>query len=98
MRRFATSALLLCVVAISASAQDARPAGVEAIRPPVAAKQPSVTTIHGYTRTDEYAWLRDRSNPAVRQYLEAENAYTAAVMKPTESLQGRLYDEMVARV
>ncbi|CAN5905030.1 oligopeptidase B [soil metagenome] len=98
MRRLAITGLLLCAVAIAAHAQDTRQAGAGAVKPPVAARQPTVTTIHGYTRTDEYSWLRDRSNPAVREYLEAENAYTAAIMKPTEPLQKRLYDEMVSRV
>ena len=99
MRRFvASTTLLLCTVALSAQSQSVQLATDASVKPPVAAKQPQVSTIHGYTRTDEYFWLRDRSNPAVRQYLEAENAYTASVMKPTESLQKQLYDEMVARV
>ena len=34
----------------------------------------------------------------MKQYLEAENAYTAAKMKHTEALQKTLYDEMVSRV
>jgi oligopeptidase B len=66
--------------------------------PPAAARRPQVTKIHGYTRTDDYFWLRDKTNPEVRQHLEAENAYTEALMKPTEALQKKLYDEMVARV
>ena len=99
MRRlFATSQLLLCTVAFSGFAQEAQLSADASAKPPVARKEPKVSTIHGYTRTDDYFWLRDRGNPAVRQYLEAENAYTAAVMKPTEPLQVRLYDEMVGRV
>ncbi|HEY2378718.1 MAG TPA: S9 family peptidase [Gemmatimonadaceae bacterium] len=65
---------------------------------PVANAQPYVTHIHGYTRTDNYFWLREKSNPAVRAYLEAENAYTDAAMKPTEALQHQLYDEMLRRI
>jgi len=65
---------------------------------PVAAKRPQVTKIHGYTRVDDYFWLREKTNPEVRQHLEAENAYTEALMKPTEALQKKLYDEMVARI
>jgi oligopeptidase B len=64
----------------------------------MAAKKPQVSKIHGNTRVDDYFWLRDKTNPAVKQYLEAENAYTAALMKPTEALQQKLYDEMVARI
>src|ERR1035437_999288 len=55
--------------------------------PPVADRQPHTTSIHGYTLTDDYFWLRQKTNPAVRSYLETENAYTATVMKPTEALQ-----------
>jgi oligopeptidase B len=42
--------------------------------------------------------MRDKSNPEVRAYLEEENAYTDAVMKPTESLQAKLYTEMLGRI
>src|SRR4051794_30522288 len=100
MRRVAISlALPLCVLATPLAAQVAQNGSpADASRPPSAAKQPKVSKIHGYTRVDDYFWLRDKNNPAVRQYLEGENAYTAAMMKPTEPLQQRLYDEMVARV
>ena len=47
---------------------------------------------------DNYFWLRDKPNPEVRAYLEAENAYTDAVMKPTEAFQKKLYDEMLGRI
>jgi oligopeptidase B len=61
-------------------------------------REPRVTEIHGYTLTDEYFWLRDRSNPEVLAYLEAENAYTAQVMQPTRDLQEALYNEMLGRI
>ena len=66
--------------------------------PPVAKKVPHTTEINGRTLTDNYFWLRDKPNPEVRAYLEAENAYTDAVMKPTEPFQKKLYDEMLSRV
>src|SRR6266851_2179054 len=47
---------------------------------------------------DNYFWLRDKKNPEVKAYLEAENAYTDAMMKPTEGLQKKLYDEMLSRI
>ncbi|MFY9733347.1 MAG: S9 family peptidase, partial [Candidatus Acidiferrales bacterium] len=47
---------------------------------------------------DNYYWLRDKANPEVKAYLESENAYTDAVMKPTEPLQKTLYDEMLGRI
>ena len=66
--------------------------------PPVAKKVPKTTEINGRTLVDNYFWLRDKPNPEVKAYLEAENAYTDAVMKPTEAFQKRLYDEMLSRV
>ena len=66
--------------------------------PPVAKKVPHVTEINGQKLVDNYFWLRDKPNPEVRAYLEAENAYTDAVMKPTEAFQKKLYDEMLGRV
>jgi oligopeptidase B len=85
--------------AVAANAQVATPTPQStALRAPVAAKHAHTTQIHGYTLTDDYFWLREKANPAVREYLEAENAYTAAVMKPTEALQQQLYDEMLRRI
>ncbi|MGH7655968.1 MAG: S9 family peptidase [Gemmatimonadaceae bacterium] len=66
--------------------------------PPVAKAVPSSATLHGELRSDDYAWLRDRENPDVIAYLEAENAYTAAEMRHTEPLQKTLFDEMLARI
>src|SRR5579863_3920338 len=66
--------------------------------PPVAKKVPHTTEINGRTLVDNYFWLRDKPNPEVRAYLEAENAYTDAVMKPTEAFQKKLYGEMLGRI
>jgi oligopeptidase B len=66
--------------------------------PPVAKRVPKVDEIHGERRVDDYFWLRDKANPDVKAYLDAENAYTAAIMKPTERFQQKLYDEMLARI
>src|SRR6266478_2961197 len=66
--------------------------------PPVAKREPKVTEINGQKLVDNYFWLRDKKNPGVKAYLDAENVYTDAVMKPTEPLQKRLYDEMLSRI
>jgi oligopeptidase B len=66
--------------------------------PPVAKKVPKVTDINGHKLVDNYFWLRDKQNPDVKAYLEAENAYTDAVLKPTAPLQKKLYDEMLGRI
>ena len=67
-------------------------------RPPAATKRPKEITVHEDTRVDNYYWLREKTSPEVITYLEAENRYTAQVMKHTEGLQRRLYDEMVGRI
>jgi oligopeptidase B len=66
--------------------------------PPVAKKEPKMTEINGHKLVDNYYWLREKKNPDVKAYLEAENAYTDVVMKPTEPLQKKLYDEMLSRI
>jgi len=67
-------------------------------KPPVAKTVPKTTEINGRTLVDNYFWLRDKPNPEVAAYLQAENAYTDAVMKPTDGLQKKLYDEMLGRI
>jgi oligopeptidase B len=67
-------------------------------KPPVAKIVPHVTEVNGHKMVDNYFWLRDKPNPEVRAYLEAENVYTDAVMKSTEPFQKKLYDEMLSRV
>ena len=66
--------------------------------PPMAKRETRVTRIHGYTLKDDYFWLRDKGNPEVLKYLEAENAYTEQMMQPTKALQETLYTEMLGRI
>jgi oligopeptidase B len=67
-------------------------------KPPVADARPKVLETHGDRRVDPYYWLRDKGNHEVIAHLEAENAYTDAVMAPTTDLQETLYHEIVGRV
>ena len=66
--------------------------------PPNCKKIPHQISFHGRTWEDPYFWLRERENPEVFEYLNAENAYTEAVMKDTAPLQEKLYQEMLARI
>jgi oligopeptidase B len=66
--------------------------------PPVAPVRHTEKKLHGHTLIDDYAWLRDKEDPEVTAYLEAENAYCAEVMEPTKALQKTLYDEMVSHI
>jgi oligopeptidase B len=54
--------------------------------------------LHGDRRVDHYDWLRHKESQEVLAYLEAENAYTDAVLKPTEDFQEKLYQEMLGRI
>lgn len=68
--------------------------------PPVAKKVPKVLKIHGYDVTDNYAWLRDRNkekDPAIIEYLTAENKYTDSFMGQHQGLVDTLYKEMLGR-
>ncbi len=76
---------------------------------PRACRLPLVSTHHGIERVDDYAWLRAANwqavmrdpallDPAIRAHLDAENAYTAAVMADTEALQEMLFAEMKGRI
>ena len=69
-----------------------------AMKAPIAKKIEKELTIHGHTRIDPYYWLRERENPDVIAYLEAENAYTDAIMKDTRDFEGRLYEEIIGRI
>ncbi len=68
------------------------------VQPPTARRQETVTALHGHRLADDYAWLREKDSPEVVAFLEQENAYTRAVMKPTEELQAKLYAEMISHI
>jgi oligopeptidase B len=67
-------------------------------RPPVARREPVEHVLHGDRRVDHYDWLRQKENPEVIAYLQSENAYTDAILKPTQGFQERLYQEMLGRI
>jgi oligopeptidase B len=92
---FVTLATLAVASYVLAAADD-NTSSIPAL--PVAKKVPKTTEINGRELVDNYFWLRDKQNPEVAAYLQAENAYTDAVMKPTEGLQKKLYDEMLSRI
>ncbi|MEX0747722.1 MAG: S9 family peptidase [Rhodothermales bacterium] len=81
-------ALLVGVLPILAAAQT----------PPAARVDPVELEIHGHVRSDPYFWLRERENPEVIAYLEAENAYLEATMAHTKPLQEVLFEEIRGRI
>lgn len=68
------------------------------LKPPVAKIVPKTDTVHGDIRVDNYFWLRDKENPEVIAYLEAENKYMEAMTAHTKPLQEKLYQEMLGRI
>jgi len=66
--------------------------------PPVAPRIEHREERHGATVIDNYFWLRDKSNPAVIEYLKAENAYTEAMTKGLKPFEEALYTEMLGRI
>ena len=97
MRRsnLALSLALLSIVGVVASATGL---SAQNPTPPKAKVIARIDTLHGDVRTDNYFWLREKTNPEVIAYLNQENAYTDARMKHTEALQQKLYDEMLGRI
>ena len=65
---------------------------------PTAEKMPHELELHGDVRVDDYYWLRERTNPEVLEYLEAENAYTSSMMAETEAFQEELFEELKNRI
>src|SRR5512134_687452 len=92
-----THAIALAV-AIQTLAGAGPSPSVDPPKAPVARREAKVDALHGTKRADDYFWLRKKEDPLVRAHLEAENAYTDAVMKATEPLQSSLYKEMLARI
>jgi oligopeptidase B len=68
------------------------------VRPPAPKRIPHRFALHGDERVDDYYWLREKTSPEVIAQLDAENAYTAAVMAPTAELQSALYAEMLGHI
>jgi oligopeptidase B len=68
------------------------------IHPPIARTEDRQVQLHGHTLHDNYAWLRNKQDPEVIAYLEAENAYTSAMMAPAAPLVDALYAEMLGHI
>ena len=64
---------------------------------PIAPVVPKTVKAFGGVRIDNYDWLRDRKNPRVISYLDAENAYANARLEPIMPLIDELAAELKAR-
>src|SRR5260370_20933278 len=79
-------------------ARARKPTEITILKPPVARREPVQHLLHGDRRVDHYAWLRYKENTEVIAYLKAENAYNDAILKPTETFQEKLNQEMLGRI
>jgi len=77
--------------------------------PPIARKEPKRIEQLGRVRVDEFAWMKDEAwqqvlrdpkvlRAEVREHLEAENAYTKAMLADTVPLQAAIFEEMKGRI
>jgi oligopeptidase B len=67
-------------------------------QPPVAKQEEHISLWHGERVNDPFHWLRDKNNPEVIKYLEAENAYTEAITRDIQAFTATLYQEMLGRI
>lgn len=86
------STILLATICIMSDTAFAQPT------PPVAPIKPKVLENHGIQRVDNYYWLRERENPEVISYLNAENEYTKAMLADVKSLEDNLFEEIKSRI
>jgi oligopeptidase B len=98
MQRTILSVFILTSLAAGFVLADPGRLDLASSKPPVAKQKPRTTSIHGETFTDPYFWLREKGTPDVTAYLEAENAYTAAVTKPLEAAQEKIYSEILSHI
>lgn len=94
------SSLALLTTGCSRDAQSTVDRAATAPKPPIATSRPFQVTSPNGSREDEFYWLRDdtRKDEQMLAYLQAENAYTDAMLAHTKPLQDTLYNEIVGRV
>jgi oligopeptidase B len=74
------------------------PADLPAPVAPVADRRPAERVLWGDRVVDALGWLRNRDDPGLLAHLEAENAYTDAVLAPVAELQAQLFAELKSRI
>ncbi|HEU5146859.1 MAG TPA: S9 family peptidase [Chryseosolibacter sp.] len=109
MKRLTPYLACLVAFAIVRCNTETTSVGEKKIQPPDPQKIPHELAAHGTKRVDNYYWMKlseaqknaevkDKQTTQVIDYLEAENDYLEQMMKHTERLQEKLYDEMVGRI
>ncbi len=95
MRKYIINLLICLIMLTLISCVQKRK---QIVYPPKAVKKPKTFTIMDTKFVDNYAWMKDKKNPEVKKYLDAENKYTDYMMQPTQDLQKKLYDEFISRI
>jgi oligopeptidase B len=98
MRRYRVLAILLLVGIVALLAASSLLRADTAGRPPEAKQVEHISVWHGEQVNDPFYWLREKSNPEVIKYLEAENAYTEAMTRNLKPFADALYKEMLGRI
>jgi oligopeptidase B len=98
-RRFTFGLAAACAVPIASRLPWSPANAVEtaAHDAPIAPVMPKTFREFGGVRIDNYDWLRDRKDPRVIAYLDAENAYANAQLEPIKPLVDELAAELNAR-
>ena len=91
--------LILVCLAIASCEDSQQQVSIESAAPEAPAK-PTILSLHGVDRVDDYYWIRDdtRSDPEMLDLLRKENAYTSVMMQHTAALQDRLFNEIAQRL
>ena len=77
--------------------------------PPIARKVPTETTQLGFTRHDDYAWMKDENwqemmvdssklDKDIRAHLVAENTYQEAALSGLKPLSDKIFEELKGRL
>lgn len=70
---------------------------------PNAEKIPYILELHGGKLQDDYAWLRDKDwpsvkNPKIISYLESENQYFEEFFSPFSNEKNAIFEELLGRI
>ena len=67
-------------------------------QPPMAGRQAVTREHHGDQFEDAHAWMADRDDPALLEYLAAENAHAETATAQLKPLADTIYEEFRSRI
>ena len=70
---------LLCLLFLSISARHSEGQGARQFPP--SPEKPTLDEYHGIKVIDNYRWLEDASDPAVRQWIDAQNQFSRSLLE-----------------